>query len=222
MKKEILEALIAQFPGVQAAVLDRIASKLAKTVTTSEQVKPAVEGVTIQQVIESYTDSRVTEASETARKKAVQDYETRHGLKDGIKADTGGESKEEEPERKHGDETPAWAKALMERMDRMEGAKITDTRKQQLSAVISKLPEPMRKAYERIPLDKYSDEEFASALSEITSEVEGIENDTATKGAIFGRPTNTGAEQKKEELSDAQKAAISHRDGGQSADGQPF
>lgn len=80
MKKEIFEALTTKFQGVSASILDRIAGKLAKTVTTAEQVKTAVEGVTIQQVIESYTDSRVTEASETARKNAVQDYETRYGL----------------------------------------------------------------------------------------------------------------------------------------------
>ncbi len=78
MKKEILEALKAKFPGVSDNVLDRIANKLAKTVTTAEQVKTAVEGVTIQQVIESYGDSRATEASNTARENAVLDYESRY------------------------------------------------------------------------------------------------------------------------------------------------
>ena len=64
MKKEILEALTTKFPGVSVSILDRIATKLAETVTTAEQVKTAVEGVTIQQVIESYGDSRGTEALE--------------------------------------------------------------------------------------------------------------------------------------------------------------
>ena len=76
MKKEILEALTTKFPGVSVSILDRIATKLAETVTTAEQVKTAVEGVTIQQVIESYGDSRATEASNTARKNAVKDYES--------------------------------------------------------------------------------------------------------------------------------------------------
>ena len=85
MKKEILEALTTKFPGVSSAVLDRIATKLAKTITKTEDIATAVEGVTIQQIIDSYTDSRVTEASETARKNAVNDYESKYGLKDGVK-----------------------------------------------------------------------------------------------------------------------------------------
>lgn len=64
MKKEILEALKARFDGVSESVLGRIADKLAKTATTAEEVKTAVDGVTLQQIIDSYADSRVTEASD--------------------------------------------------------------------------------------------------------------------------------------------------------------
>lgn len=48
MRKELLDALKAKFEGVSDAVLGRMADKLAKTATTAEQVKTAVEGVTIQ------------------------------------------------------------------------------------------------------------------------------------------------------------------------------
>lgn len=78
-KEQILEALKTKFQGVQASILDRVATKLAQTVTTEEQVKTAVEGVTIQQVIESYGDSRATQATSTA----VHNYEAKYGLKDG-------------------------------------------------------------------------------------------------------------------------------------------
>lgn len=44
MKKEILEALTAKFEGVSSAVLDRIANKLAKTITKTEDIATAVEG----------------------------------------------------------------------------------------------------------------------------------------------------------------------------------
>lgn len=44
MKKEILEALAARFEGVSSAVLDRIANKLAKTITKTEDIATAVEG----------------------------------------------------------------------------------------------------------------------------------------------------------------------------------
>ena len=68
MRKEILDALKTKFPGVSESILGRIADKLSKTATNAEQVKTAVDGVTIQQVIESYGDSRATEASATAGK----------------------------------------------------------------------------------------------------------------------------------------------------------
>lgn len=81
MRKAILDALKAKFQGVSESVLNRIADKLCKTVTTAEQVQTAVDGVTIQQVIEGYADSRATEASQTA----VHTYEQKYGLKDGAK-----------------------------------------------------------------------------------------------------------------------------------------
>ena len=86
MKKTILDARKAKFVGVSEAILDRVATKLARTVVTAEQVAPAVEGVTIQQVIDSYGDSRATEAQQTA----VHNYESKYGLKDGQKIDGGG------------------------------------------------------------------------------------------------------------------------------------
>lgn len=227
MKKELLDSLKAKFPGVSDNVLDRIATKLAKTVTTAEQVKTAVEGVTIQQVIESYGDSRATEASNTARENAVKDYETRYGLKDGVKtttSTTGGEPTGGATNQTTGgaDEIPAWAQKLFDRLDAQDVARTTETRKQKLNAVIEKLPETMRKAYGRIPLDKYTDEEFTTMLGEVTTEVEGIANETAAKGALFGRPSANNGGQSTTELSEAQKAAISKRDGTVADGQQPF
>lgn len=228
MKKEILEALTTKFPGVSASILGRIANKLAKTVTTAEQVKTAVEGVTIQQILESYGDSRATEAAETARENAVKDYETRYGLKDGVKTGssttTGGEQHTgSTATTAGGDENiPAWAQKLFDRLDAQDKARATETRTQQLNAIISKLPEYLRKAYERLPVDKYSDDEFTKLLGDVTTEVEGIADDTAAQGGAFGKPSaNTGGTTKTE-LSEAQIAAISRREGIPSSDGQPF
>lgn len=229
MKKELLDALKAKFPGVSDNILGRIANKLAKTATTAEQVKTAVEGVTIQQVIESYGDSRATEASETARENAVKDYETRYGLKDGVKTTTtttGGEQptggSATTTTAGGSEEMPAWAKTIMERLEAQDKARATETRTQQLNAVISKLPENLRKAYERLPVDKYTEDEFSKMIGEITTEVEGIADDTAAQGGVFGKPSaNTGGTSKTE-LSDAQIAAINRRDGIPSSDGQPF
>lgn len=233
MKKQILEALKAKFQGVSEAILNRIADKLAKTVTTAEQVATAVEGVTIQQVIESYGDSRATEAQQTA----VHNYETKYGLRDGVKVDDGGGSQRGQQggvqtvqtQQQGGDEIPTWAqtlidsnKALTERLNQMDVDRTTATRKQKLQTIIEKLPEKLRKAYERTPVDGLTEEQFNSLFSEISSEVEGIVNETHVKGAVFGRPAaQNGRTNQGNELTKEQVEAISHRDN-KPADGQPF
>nr|DAW70447.1 MAG TPA: hypothetical protein [Caudoviricetes sp.] len=227
MEQQILEALQTKFPGVSTSILGRMAKKLAKTVTTAEQVKTATEGVTIQQVIESYGDSRATEASNTARENAVKDYESRYGLKDGVKTTTttaGGEQPTGGATNLNtgGEEVPAWAQKLIGDIAELKASKTTETRTQQLHAVIGKLPESMRKAYERLPVDKYSADEFSTLLGEITTEVEGIADDTAARGGVFGKPSASQGIPTKTELTEAQKAAISHREGIPANGEQPF
>ena len=233
MKQQILTALKAKFVGVSDAILDRVATKLAQTVTTAEQVQTAVDGVTFQQVLESYGDSRATQATQTA----VHNYETKYGLKDGVKVTP--------PEKQPpvvppvtppvtppagGAETvPAWAQALIDsnnslknELAQMKTARTTETRKQQISTLIEKLPENLRKAYSRTPVDGLTDEQFTALVGEITTEVGDIQSSIQQKGAVFGKPAaqhggNQGAELTKEQL-----AAITQRDGSAQGQGQPF
>ena len=233
MYQLILNALKAKFQGVSDAVLSRIANKLAKTVTSQEQVATSVEGVTLQQVIDSYADHRATEAQQTA----VQNYESKYGLKDGEKVtpvtvqQQGGQSTGGQPTQPTAGatETPEWAKQLIEqnkaltdRIAKMEGQRTTDSRKQQLSTIIAKLPEQLRKPYERITLDSLSDEQFNTLVTEVTTEVEGIANDINSKGAVFGRPTANSGGNQGNELTKDQQDAIAHRDGSVKGEGQPF
>ncbi len=237
MKEKILAALKAKFVGGNANVLNRIAEKLAKTVTTDEQVTTAVAGVTQEfiEVIESYGDSRATEATQTA----TQNYETKYGLKDGKPInggalETGGQSNGAPvttTQPAGGTETvPAWAqqlidsnKTLSERLDKMDGDRTTATRKQQLSAVYEKLPENLRKPYERISVDALSDEDFTKLVGEVTTEVDGLVQSLGSKGAVFGKPVaNNGGAGQGDGLTKEQEAAIGAREGAASKDGQPF
>ena len=223
MYQQILNALKAKFSGVSESVLSRIAKTLAKTTTTEEQVTTSVEGVSLQQVIDSYADSRATEATQTA----VHNYEAKYGLKDGAKINNqGGEQKPPTPTGGT-DETPEWAKAILEqnktltdRLAKMENERTTSTRKQQISSIVSKLPENLRKPYERISLDTLKDEEFATLVNEVTTEVEGISSSLKSKGAVFSRPTS-GGQHKEDELTKEQQDAIAAR-GNRPAEGQPF
>ena len=80
----------------------------------------------------------------------------------------------------------------------------------------------MRKAYELIPVDKFNDDEFKSLIDKVTTDVTGSVDDTAAKGGVFGKPSANNGGGTTTELSDAQIAAISRRDGNINADGQPF
>lgn len=238
MKQKLFDALKTKFPGVNANVLNRIAEKLAKTVTTDEQVTTAVAGVTQEfiEIIESYGDSRATEAQQTA----VHTYETKYGLKDGQKIDaTGGAAggqagsgttvQQQQSAGGAQEQVPAWAQALIDsnkklndRLDKMDGERTTATRKQQLSTIIEKLPENLRKAYERTPVNDLTDEQFNALVGEITTEVNGIVSEVQAKGAVFGKPTITGGTGNQGgELTKEQQEAIAHRES-KPKDGQPF
>ena len=233
MKQQILTALKAKFVGVSDAILDRVATKLAQTVTTAEQVQTAVDGVTFQQVLESYGDSRATQATQTA----VHNYETKYGLKDGVKV-TPPETQPPvvppvtppvTPPAGGAETVPAWAQALIDsnnslknELAQMKTARTTETRKQQISTLIEKLPENLRKAYSRTPVDGLTDEQFTALVGEITTEVGDIQSSIQQKGAVFGKPAaqnggNQGAELTKEQL-----AAITQRDGAAQGQGHPF
>ena len=225
----IIELLKAKFAGVSDSIINRIATKLAKTVTTEEQAKTAVEGVTFQQVLESYGDSRATEAQRTA----VQNYEQKHGLKDGKPIENNdkgggqGDGTGSGNAAASDNNTPEWAKAIIEsnkalkeRLDAMDGDRITSIRRQKISEITQKLPEHLRKAYDRTPVDKLTEEEFQSLTQEISTEVEAIVKDSNIKGAVFGMPS-VGGKQQQNTLSEAQVKAISNRSGAPE-EGQPF
>lgn len=233
----IIEALRTRFAGVSDSVLGRIADKLAKTITKQEDVATAVEGVTIQQVIDSYADSRATEATLTA----VKNYETKHGLKDGKKVtDTDGSGSDDDKDtdkskkdKQGGDDQPAWAKGLTDlvtslknEIGTLKAEKVTTERRKQLNDITASLPEALRKAYERTPVEGLSDEDFGALVQEITTEVQSVSKDFSAKGAVFGKPSakyGGKSAANKDELTKEQKEAIEKREGAPaSSDAQPF
>ncbi len=211
MKNLILEALKAKFTGVSDTILIRIATNLAKTVIALEEVTTAVEGVTIQTVIESQSDFRANEATINA----VANYEKKHGLTNGQKA-TGGELITEPTLTKGDNDTPPWAqalidsnKALSDKVIAMEGAKVTDTRKSRLDAVIATIPDHLKKPYQRMTIDSLKDSDFDQLLDEVTAEAEIIIANDKAKGSIFQPPLGGGMSTSKPSDKDAEAVAKS-------------
>lgn len=194
MEKKILDALTEKYTGVKESILRRVATKLAKTVENEDDIATAVEGA-FSDVLEAYGDQRATDAQKTA----VANYERKHGLKDG-KAISGDEPIQEPTTGEQGgDDTPAWAKRLMDanealqkRLDQLDGERTQNSRKSIIDKLIEPLPASIRKAYQRQQLASMSEEEFTSLQDEIKAEVDEINSDLSSKGAIFGKPGATG------------------------------
>lgn len=215
MKTKILDALKAKFEGVSDAILGRIADKLAKTTKTEEDVKPAVDGVTLQQVLESYGDSRATEAQKTA----IKNYETQHGLKDGVKvepAKTDPTPNKAEPNI----DMPEWAKEfvetnrkLKEELEALKGEKTANTRKSALDNIIKSLPDEFRTRYERdfARLSFKDEDDFNAWLDDTKKDVEGIEMKLSAYssplgGSQFGAKDESGVSKLVKEKFAEQKA----------------
>ncbi len=198
MREIIKSTLKTRFEGVSDNIIDRVADKLAKTVNTEEAARAAVEAFTLQQLLESYGDWRATGAQQTA----VANYERKHGLKDGKPMAAPDTATGDDPDPKpaaapsKSDDVPAWAaalieanKALTERLNKLDTDRTATTRKAQLAQVIDRLPATHRKAYERLPLDTLTDEQFTALLDEVKPEVETILGEAQARGAVFGKPT---------------------------------
>lgn len=236
--KEILEALKTKFTGVSENILSRQARKLEASVTAAEQVKTVVDGITLQQLIDSYADSRANEATQTA----VHNYESKYGLKDGkaLQQHQGdGVHNQQPPVTNQQTKQQGGAESqtdkllqqlieqnnkLTERLNRMDGERTTATRRQQLAEVTSKLPESIREAYNLISLDGMSEDDFKTLVGKVTTQVETIAKETQTRGAVFGRPGIGAGTSNVQggELTPEQKAAIEHRASIPKAGEQPF
>ena len=213
MKNTIIDLLKTKFEGVDESILSRIAeTKAAKAVKNEEEANAYVEGITLTHLLNSYGDIRSTEAQRTA----VANYERKYGIKDGKKVSTEGDPKELGTSDDDKD-TPAWAKKLMEdnaalrkRLDTYDSEKRTTSRREKLNAIIGRLPASQRKGYERTTIDTLSDEEFASTMEAITTEVDDILKEANTAGLTFGAPRKTSHDTSKEASKEEVKAVMSH------------
>jgi hypothetical protein len=209
MEKKILDALTEKYSGVKESILRRVATKLAKTVENEDDITTAVEGA-FADVLEAYGDQRATDAQKTA----VANYERKHGLKDG-KAVDGGKPDEDEPEQIPADDTPEWAKALIEankslkeRLDAMDGEKRSQSRRSIIDGILEPLTETQRKPYKHMRLEDLSEDDFSALQETIKGEVEELVNEQNARGTVFGRPAQLGKQKNGQQATDAEVDAV--------------
>ena len=140
--EQILAGLKTKFQGVEDATLQRIASKKSEGVTDESKVNSIVEGISFQDVLNSYGDYR----ADGAQKTAISNYEKKHNIKDGKPVE---ETKPQQPQTpaptpqpKPVEEVPAWAqslidsnKTLSEKLAAMDAKTKADIRCQQIDEV---------------------------------------------------------------------------------------
>lgn len=238
MRKKIISALATRFEGVDAKILGRIADSLiaAKTLETDEDINSAVEEVTFADILKSYGDARATDASKTA----VSNYEKKHGLKDGKRVEqTDDDDDDVDDDDDHDDTTKSRKTNRKTRQDdsiaemlaalkeelkgelqkandsiaELRAGKVKEDRRKKLNDRIKDLKESQRKAYTRLPLESYSDEDFDTLLDEIEGEVADIvkENkaaDASSFSPIFGIPGSGDKDGADGKPSDAEIDAI--------------
>lgn len=204
MEKKILDALTEKYTGVKESILRRVAAKLAKTVENDDDIATAVEGA-FADVLEAYGDQRATDAQKTA----VANYERKHNLKDG-KAINGGEPDNDEPSQTNpADDTPAWAKALIEankslkeRLDAMDGEKRSQSRRSIIDGILEPLTEVQRKPYKHMRLEDMSEDDFSALQETIKGEVDELVNEQNARSTVFGRPAQVGKQQSNQKATD--------------------
>lgn len=215
MRKKIIEALKNRYRnlGFSEKAFDGVAAYIEPSIKEESEIETAIGGVeALLKAFQGEADSLRTAKSAAEKKLAELEAKIKE-MEDGEQKPAPAPKPAPTPKPKEGEETPAWAKALIEankalndRLNKMDSERTTKARKQQLSEIVSKLPETLRKPYERIALDSLKEDEFTSMLSEVTTEVDGALAELKSKGAVFGRPVGSGAKKGEGDLKEATDA----------------
>lgn len=212
MFQQILDALEKKYPGVDKKILERMAKKLAKTTKNEDDVQTAVDGVSVQQLIDSESDRRSNEATDTA----IRNYETKHNLKDGkpvktddddddeIDDDDDDPSAEDGKQGKQGDKKKAkltrtekmlqqvlkQQQTLTEELTQMKQEKVGNSRKARFEALLKDADEKVRNRYMR-DYDRLTfkdDADYDAWLEDITPTIESDINDAKAAGGVSTPP----------------------------------
>lgn len=167
--EQILAALQQKFSGVDTAILSRIANKKGEGVTDESKVNSIVEGISFQDVLNSYGDFRADGAASTA----VKNYERKHNLKDGKAVDESTSTSVDESQdiaKLIADAVSAAVSPLSDKLTQFEAAKARETRGEQILAKAKEygIPDTIAKRY-AIPDDADLDSYFKDAKQELAN-----------------------------------------------------
>lgn len=204
MKEKILALLKTKFPGVDEATLIRIAEKKANGVTDESQLQTIADGVSFQDVLNSYGDFRANSAVTSA----VSNYEKKHNIKDGKPVENPNPNPQPAPQDDIAtiiaNAVSAAMKPLSDKLTQFETEKLQATRQEQILAKAKEygIPESQAKRY-GIPEDADLDAYFKDVKQELTNEgFEGV------RSPEVGGDTKTEAESIASMISEGTKTIV--------------
>ena len=190
MKEKILKALKTRFAkyGLSDKVLEGAAALIEPSVTYEEDIDKVIPDYEpMLKAMQSELDTVRSQKSELETKiKSLS-------VKPHEKGGTEDETKEKDV---NATQTPDWAKAIIEsnkqlaeRLNGIEGQKLVDKRKREIETIVEKLPETLRRPYQRLSVDGMTDEQFTKLSADIEQEVSEIAKQATAKGSIFTPPS---------------------------------
>lgn len=222
MKNKIKEALKTEYKnlGFGEKAFDGVTEYLATSIKEESEIEAGIKGLApLLKAMQSETDKVRTE--KTALEKKIQEAE------EAAKAAAGKQEKKEPETKGAGDETPEWAKALIEsnkvlttKLAAIEGEKVVTSRKSQLQKAIENAPDALKTRYEK-DLDRMNfkdDEDYTAWLEEVKTDTEAFMTDAAAKGVVIKKPGGTaGVGDNKEKVSPEVEARVKAREAEQTA-----
>lgn len=206
MKNKVLDALKQKFSNL--GMSDQILTSVAEMVVNSIQEESEIEGaITKYEPLLKVMQSESDKLRTAAAKKKQEQTQTQ---------------KQEQPEDHHGagdppepnknqnidnpDQMPEWAKGLVSavstltnKIQTIEGEKITTQRKSIIDNIIRDLPQSLKSAYLRTDYANLSDDDFNALKADITQEMEDINKEIGIKGGLFKTPFGGTKQQRQEQ-----------------------
>lgn len=184
MNEQLLASLRTRFDGVQDAILKRVAEKFGQSLSktsTEDDIQGVVDEVTFQDVLESYGDSRATEASRTA----VNNFKKKQGIQDRQEPEKPQDQDDDFPS-----DAPKWAQSLIQQNQelskKLEGLEKEGKRK----TLIEKVHEKLNKGDKKVPssfwknrsIQVENEDEIDSIVDQIREDFSAVRKELIAEG----------------------------------------
>lgn len=206
--------------GFSKKELESVAAGIADNLTLEEDASEEDVNAAIDKAVDAVLP--FLKVSQSAANRAIQAYRDAHpveGNEDGDEDEDEDDSASEPTTKKKpkkgnkakpvDDEPPAWAKKLLDRLDKIEGDSVTDKRQSKLEKLLENtgsFRNRTLKSFKRMKFE--TDEEFEDFLEEVQADLDELNQERANDGLSKlgsvppAKSTKTGEENEVEVMSD--------------------